>query len=84
LTRRQRSLHGDIDAFELRIAVGTVTALAGLAVGLTAEAQLAQHLADEVLAQCRGNIPLAPAYPVQGRLRIAANRTLNEALERWQ
>src|SRR6516164_7578893 len=44
LTGRQRSLHCDIDVFELRIAIGMLTALAGLAVGLTAEAQLAQHL----------------------------------------
>jgi len=91
LTGRQRSLHCDIDVFELRIAIGMLTALAGLAVGLTAEAQLAQHLADELLAhlktldsQRRSNIPLAPAYPAQRRLRIAANRTLNETLERRQ
>src|SRR5215813_9740826 len=48
LTRRQRSLHGDIDVFELRIAIGMLTALSGLAIGLTAEAQIAQHLADEL------------------------------------
>jgi hypothetical protein len=88
---RDRGLHRGIDVFELRIAVGMLRALAGLAVGLTAVFQRAQQLANHLLAdfealsaQRRGKVTLTAADPAQRRLRIAAGCPLDQLLERFQ
>ena len=67
---------------------GWLAALAGLAVGLQAEAQAAQQPADQLLAggeaplgQRAGKMALALADPQQGRFRIAADRRLHQRLE---
>ncbi len=87
----ERRLHLDVDVLELRIAIGMLRTLAGLAVGLTAIVQLAQQHADQLLArleallaQHRGDVALAPADPAQRRLRIAADRALDQPFERRQ
>src|SRR6185295_11566237 len=84
-------LHLGVDVFELRIAVGMLRALAGLAVGLTAVVQRAQQQADQLLAhreallvQRRDDVALAAADPAQRRLRIAADRALDQLFERRQ
>jgi hypothetical protein len=87
----ERRLHLSVDVLELRIAVGMLRALAGLAVGLTAIVQLAQQHADQLLAhleallaQHRGDVALAPTDPAQRRLRIASDRALDQPFERRQ
>src|SRR5207342_2610736 len=82
-------LHPGIDVLELRIAVGMLRAFAGLAVGLTAIVQLAQQRANQLLAhheallaQRSGDVALAAADPAQRRLRIAADRVLDQLFER--
>ena len=63
--------------------------LAGLAVGLTAVLQGAQQPADQFLAdfealaaQRLGDVPLAAADPAQRRFRVAADRILDQGLQR--
>jgi hypothetical protein len=63
--------------------------LAGLAVGLTAVLQGAQQPADQFLAdfealaaQGLGDVPLAAADPAQRRFRVAADRILDQGLQR--
>jgi hypothetical protein len=60
---RDRDRHGLIDVFELRIAVGMLRTLAGLAIGLTAVFQPAQQFADQLLAAFE---VLSGATPRQG------------------
>jgi hypothetical protein len=75
----KRRLHRGVDVLELRVAVGRVTALAGLAVGLQAVAELAQQVGHHVMAdavphrpQRFGEMAQAAAGPEQRRLGIAA------------
>ena len=87
--RRDRRLDRGVDVHELGIAVGMAGPLAGLAVGLTAVLQGAQQPADQFLAdfealaaQSLGDVPLAAADPAQWRFRVAADRILNQGLQR--
>src|SRR3954463_11680832 len=73
-------LHPRVDVFELGVAVGVACALAGLAVGLQAEAEPAQQSTDQRLAggeaalgQRASEVALALADPQQGGLGIAAD-----------
>jgi hypothetical protein len=82
-------LHRGVDVLELGIAVGVADAFARLAVGLQAEAQAAQQPADQLpprgeapLGQGRRRMALALADPPQRRLRIAADRGLNQVVQR--
>jgi hypothetical protein len=74
---------------ELGVAAGVARPLPGLAVGLAAVAQLAQQPAHQLLAdleaalaQRSGDLALAAADPAQRRLRIAADRVLDQGLQR--
>jgi hypothetical protein len=84
-----RRPHGGVDVGELGVAVGMVRPLPGLAVGLAAVAELAQQPAHQLLAdleaalaQRSSDLALAAADPAQRRLRIAADRVLDQRLER--
>ena len=75
-----------LDVLELGVAIGVAGPLAGLGVGLQAEAQALQQPADQLVAdreaalgQRPGEMALAPAHPQQRRLRIAADRRLRPA-----
>ena len=70
---------------------GPDAAFAGLAVGLQAEAQLAQQPSDQLLtggetALCQGagQVPLTPADPQQRRLGVATNSRLHQFGQRLQ
>jgi len=71
--------HLGVDVIELRVAVGCLAALAGLAVALQAVVERSQQIGDDVVAdtmahcpQRLGQIAQAAAGPQQRRLRIAA------------
>ena len=78
-----------VDVFELRVAVGMAGALAGLAVRLQAEAQMAQQPSNQLLAggeaaprQRTSEMTLAFANPQQRCLRVATDRRLHEVTQR--
>jgi len=82
-------LHLGVDILELRVAIGVVRALTGLAVGLQAEPQTPQQPSDQLLAcaetalgQRTGQITLAPADPQQRRLGVTANGRLHQLSQR--
>src|SRR5215213_3351555 len=84
-------LHPHVDVFELGVAVGVARALAGLAVGLQAEAEPAQQSADQLLAggetalgQRASEVALAFADPQQGGLGIAADGRLHQLAQSLQ
>jgi hypothetical protein len=84
-----RCLHRRIDMLKLSIAVRVVTPLPRLAIGLATVVQLPQQLADHTLAdfealrsQCLHQVALAAADPAQWRGGIAANRVLDQPLQR--
>ena len=73
---------------ELRVAIGMIVPLLGLAVALQAVATLPQQLGDFGVAhrvmsgrQFRRQRAGALAGPAQGRLRVAARRGLNHAIQ---
>ena len=77
-----------IDVPKLRVAVGVVRALLGLAIALQAIVQIVKNLRDLhmtntvfVPAKFLGNRPRTLAYPSQGRLRIASRLTLNHLFQ---
>src|SRR4051794_1684812 len=85
------SLHLRVDEFELGVAVGVAWALAGLAVGLQAEAEPAQQSADQLLAggeaalgQRASEVALALADPQQGGLGIAADGRVHQLAQSLQ
>src|SRR5215208_6829287 len=85
------SLHLRVDEFELGVAVGVARALAGLAVGLQAEAEPAQQSADQLLAggeaalgQRASEVALALADPQQGGLGIATDSRLHQLAQSLQ
>src|SRR3954447_10822294 len=84
-------LHRRIDGLELRVAVGMLGALTGLAVALQAEPELGQQPANQLLpgaealpSQRRGEMPLALAHPAQRGLGVTADRGLHQTLQRCQ
>src|SRR3954449_13439011 len=84
-------LHPRVDVFELGVAVGVACALAGLAVGLQAEAEPAQQSADQLLAggeaalgQRASEVALALADPQQGGLGIATDGRLHQLAQSLQ
>ena len=88
LTGCLERLHLGVDVLELGVAVRVVGALARLGIGLQAEVQALQQATDQLLTggettlgQRRRQMPLAPAHPQQGRLRIAADRRLHQVLQ---
>ena len=83
--------HPRVDVFELGVAVGVARALAGLAVGLQAEAEPAQQSADQLLAggeaalgQRASEVALALADPQQGGLGIATDGRLHQLAQSLQ
>ena len=88
LARRQRLLHLIVDIAELRIAVGMVRPLEGLAIGLQAIAQLSQQIGHHIMADAMTE-PVKPGRqmaqalrrPQQWCHRIAARRRLDQFLE---
>src|SRR5436305_9412735 len=71
--------------------VRMLAALAGLAIGLQAETEAPQQPPNQLLAggetalgQRAGQVPLTPAHPQQGRLRVAANSRLHQFAQRLQ
>jgi len=86
--RGNRRLYLCIDVRELCIAVGMVGSFSRLAVGLTAVVQLAQQAPHELLAhgktlpaQHLDDVALAATHPAQRRLRIAADRVLDQTFQ---
>ena len=74
---------------ELGVAIRMVAPLPRFAVGLATVVQLPQQLANYALAdlealrgQCLHKVALAAADPAQRRGRIAANRVLDQPLQR--
>jgi hypothetical protein len=80
-----------IDMLELGVAVRVLAALAGLGVGLQAEAHVLQQPPDHgvvdtiaSLRQLARQMPLAAAHPQQRRLRVAANRRRDQLRQRLE
>src|SRR6185369_14444711 len=77
---------------ELRVAVRVIATLSRLAVGLATVVQLAQQICHHPLAgpeplgsQCLDDVALAAAHPTQRRTGIAADRIVDQRLQRrWQ
>src|SRR5450631_2046845 len=85
----QTPFHRGIDVPELRIAVGVIRTLLGLAIALQAVVQVVQnlrhfHVADRMilLAQFSGNGARALTYPAQCRLRVPARLLIDQRFER--
>ena len=85
LACRKRSFHPIVDVVELRVTIGIVRPLAGLAVGLQAVIELVQKLADKRaadpmthVAQALAELAQALASPQQRRLRIAPRLRLDQ------
>ena len=81
-------MHRGVDVGELGVAVGMVRPFPGFAIGLAAVAQLTQQQAHQLLANLEaaaeegsGDLALAAADPAQRRLRIAADRVLDQRFQ---
>jgi len=90
LARCQRRRHLLIDVAELRIVIGVVATLAGLAVGLQAVAKPAQQIAHRVVSdpvpqrlQSRRQIAQALGRPQQWRLAAGVSRIFQKRVC-WQ
>lgn len=88
LAGRHRRLHDGVDVGELGVALGVVRPFPGLAVGLAAVAQLSQQQANQLLADLEAalaqgpdDLALAAADPTQRRLRVTADRILDQRLQ---
>src|SRR5712664_430991 len=85
LTCRERFFHPIVDVVELRVTIGIVGSLAGLAVGLQAVIEPVQEFADERpanrmahVAQALAELAKALGSPQQRRLRIASRLWLDQ------
>jgi hypothetical protein len=85
----QASFYRDVDVPKLRIPIGVIRTLFGLAIALQAIVQVVKnlrdlHMADRMvlLAQFLGDGPRTFANPSQRRLRIAARLLINQPFQR--
>src|SRR6266700_4760643 len=88
LARPQGEFNGSVDMPELRVAIGVIVPLLGLAVALQTVATLPQELGDFGVAhrvvlgrQFRRQGAGALARPAQGRLRVTAGCGLDHAVQ---